>query len=485
MPQWIILRIVRIKSIVPVQVCIFAKKKRMNLSIYFKEFRYNIQLAYPIILAMLGHTIVGVIDNIMVGKIGATELAAASLANSFVFIAISLGVGFSTALTPLIAQSDAENDVDTGRSAFMNGLFLCTVLGVFLFTVIFATKPLLIHMGQADDVIALAKPFLDIVALSIIPLVIYQAYKQFADGKSQTKNSMYATLISNVTNVFFNYVLIYGVWFFPEMGMIGAAYGTLISRIVMLIYMHYALRRQEMFKPFLSNINFSELKKDMIVKISKLGIPSGMMSFFEVALFVGAVWLSGMIDTVAQAANQIALSMSSMTFMFASGLGVAAMIRVGNQRGLKDYVKLKVVARSILLMTILIYIVFALFFVVFHNYIPMLFLDNHDLLNKELNDEVIRVAGQLLLVAAIFQISDCIQVVTLGALRGLQDVNGPMIITFISYWLIGFPVSIYLGLFTSLGAIGIWIGLLAGLTMAAILLYLRFHKLSNRLISNN
>ncbi|MDR0229737.1 MAG: MATE family efflux transporter [Flavobacteriaceae bacterium] len=457
----------------------------MSLSIYFKEFRYNIQLAYPIILAMLGHTIVGVIDNIMVGKIGATELAAASLANSFVFIAISLGVGFSTALTPLVAQSDAEKDIKTGRSVFMNGLFLCTCIGLFLFAIIFAAKPLLVYMGQPNDVVTLAKPFLDIVALSIIPLVIYQAYKQFADGKSQTKNSMYATIISNLTNIFFNYVLIYGVWFFPTMGMLGAAYGTLISRIVMLIYMHFALSRQDMFKPFLSKISLKEVTKEMSKKITKLGVPSGMMSFFEVALFVGAVWLSGMIDTVAQAANQIALSMSSMTFMFASGLGVAAMIRVGNQKGLKDYVKLKVVARSILLMTIMIYIGFALFFVIFHNYIPMLFLDNNDVLNKELNDQVIKVAGQLLLVAAIFQISDCIQVVTLGALRGLQDVNIPMIITFISYWIIGFPVSIYLGLFTDLKAAGIWIGLLAGLTTAAIFLYLRFHKLSNRLISNN
>jgi MATE family multidrug resistance protein len=340
-------------------------------------------------------------------------------------------------------------------------------------------------MGQPEEVIVLARPFLDIVALSLIPAIIYQAYKQFADGKSRTKNSMYATIITNITNVVFNYLLIYGVWIFPEMGMLGAAYGTLISRVVMIIYMHFALSSQELFKPFLSNISWVELKKEMLNKIVKLGIPSGLMSFFEVALFVGAVWLSGMIGTVAQAANQIALSMSSMTFMFASGLSVTAMIRVGNQRGLKDYQKLKIVARSILLMAVLIYTVFALGFVLFHNYIPMLFLNNADQLNAVMNEEVIKIAGQLLLVAAIFQISDCIQVVTLGALRGIQDVNVPMIITFVSYWVIGFPISIYLGLYTDTGAKGIWIGLLAGLTTAAIFLYLRFHILSNRLIKNN
>lgn len=466
-------------------MAIFAKNFKMNLSIYIKEFRYNIQLAYPIILAMLGHTVVGVIDNIMVGKIGAAELAAASLANSFVFIAIALGIGFSTALTPLVAHSDAAQDTQEGRKIFINGLFLCTAVGVFLFSVIYLCKPLLMYMDQPEEVTALAKPFLDIVALSLIPMIMYQAYKQFADGKSQTKNSMYATLIANVTNVFLNYVLIYGVWFFPEMGMIGAAYGTLISRFLMLVYMHFALTSKAMFKPFLSQISYKELQKDMLQKITRIGIPSGLTSFFEVALFVGAVWLSGMIGTVSQAANQIALSLASMTFMFASGLSVAAMIRVGNQRGLADYKKMKVVARSILLMTVIIYTFFAIGFVVFHQYIPMLFLDNSDQLNAELNMEVITVAGQLLLVAAIFQISDGIQVVTLGALRGLQDVNIPMFITFVSYWIIGFPTSIYLGLYTDLGAVGIWYGLLAGLSAAAIFSYLRFHKLTEKLIRTN
>jgi MATE family multidrug resistance protein len=457
----------------------------MNLSIYIKEFRYNIQLAYPIILAMLGHTVVGVIDNIMVGKIGPTELAAASLANSFVFIAISLGVGFSTAITPFVAKSDAANDLEGGRSTFINGLFLCTVVGVVLFTIIFLAKPLLQHMGQPEEVTVLAKPFLDIVALSIIPLVMYQGYKQFADGKSQTKNAMFATIICNLVNILFNYLLIYGVWFFPKLGMVGSAYGTLIARIVMIVYMHFALTRQDMFKPFMLNLRFDEVKKKVLIQIAKIGLPSGLMSFFEVALFVGAVWLSGMLGTVSQAANQIALSMSSMTFMFASGLGVAATIRVGNQMGLKNYTYLKTVARSIMLMALLIYILFALLFVAFHNYIPLLFLDAKDSMNAVMNEEVIRIAGQLLLVAAIFQISDCLQVVTLGALRGLQDVNVPMIITFISYWIVGFPMSIYLSLYTDIGTPGIWIGLLAGLTTAAILLYTRFHHISNRLINTN
>ena len=207
-----------------------------------------------------------------------------------------------------------------------------------------------------------------------------------------------------------------------------------------------------------------------------------MQSLFEVGLFTGAVWLSGMIGTSAQAANQIALSMASKTFMFASGLGVAAMIRVGNQKGFQDYKKLRVVALSIVLMTILLYTFFALFFVIFHNYIPLFFLDAEDAKNALLNQEVIELAGKLLMIAAIFQISDGIQVTVLGALRGLQDVNIPTIITFISYWLIGFPVAIYLGLYTEMGAEGIWYGLLAGLTAAAIFSYLRLNYMTKKLI---
>lgn len=461
------------------------KFSEMNLKKYTREFGYNFKLAYPIILAMLGHTIVGIIDNIMVGKIGATELAAASLANSFVFIALSVGVGFSTAITPLIASADTENDIAKGRKVFINGVFLCTLLGVLLFGILFYLKHFIDLMNQPHEVTEMAKPFLDIVALSLVPLVIYQGFKQFSDGKSQTKYAMYATIIANVVNLLFNYLLIYGVWIFPEMGMMGAAYGTLIARIVMLIYFIIVMAQQDIFKPYLQKISLKEISIATSRFIASIGIPSSMQSLFEVALFTGAVWTSGMIGTTSQAANQIALSMASMTFMFASGLSVAGMVRVGNQKGLKDYVKMETVAKSIMLMTFILYSGFALFFVIFHNYIPLLFLNNTDPGQALMNKEVVEMAGKLLLIAAIFQISDGIQVTALGALRGIQDVNIPMVITFISYWIIGFPLCIYLGLYTNLKAEGIWYGLLGGLTVAAIFSYLRFHYMAKKYIKYN
>lgn len=455
----------------------------MNLAQYTKEFSYNLRLAYPIILGMLGHTIVSIVDNVMVGKLGPTELAAVSLGNSFVFIAMSLGIGFSTAITPLVAEADGKKSIEEGRSAFHHGLYLCTILGVILFGIIYFSKPLIAFMGQPKHVVELAKPYLDIVAFSLIPLIVFQAYKQFADGMSETKYSMWATILANVVNVVLNYLFIYGIWIFPELGIIGAAIGTIVSRFVMLGFMHYLMNSKKKFHPFFKGFSLKEIKREVNVKIIKLGTPSAMQMLFEVALFTGAIWLSGGLGTTSQAANQVALSLASFTFMFAMGLGVAAMIRVGNQKGLGDFHKLRLVAFSIFLLTTILEIAFAIVFLLFHEQLPTLFVDLKDAANYSENLEVVTIAAQLLLVAAIFQISDGVQVVVLGALRGLQDVKIPMYITFVAYWVIGFPISIYLGLFTSLRATGIWIGLLAGLTAAGIFLFIRFNSETKKLIN--
>ena len=454
----------------------------MSFSNYTKEFSYNFKLAYPIILGMLGHTLIGIVDNIMVGKLGATELAAVSLGNSFIFIAMSLGIGFSTAITPLIAEADSEKDEKKIRSIFHHGLLLCTILGIALFVIIVLTKPIMLLMHQPIEVVEMAYPYIDWVAFSLIPVIIYQGYKQFADGLSKTKYSMYAIFMANVVHIFFNYVLIYGIWIFPKLGILGAALGTVISRIMMVVFMHYILKYDKNIKKYFKDFSFKEIKKSVLKKIVNLGTPSAMQMLFEVSLFTAAIWLSGSIGKTSQAANQIALTLATVTFMFAMGLSVTAMIRISNQKGLNDYIKLVVVAKSIFLLAIIIEIIFALFFIVFHNYLPPLFLNLENINQAVDNKEVIKIAAQLLLVAAVFQISDGIQVVVLGALRGLQDVKVPMYITFVAYWVIGFPISFYLGLYTELKATGIWIGLLAGLTVAAIFLYIRFNYLTKKLV---
>ncbi len=457
----------------------------MNLTQYTKEFSYNIRLAYPVIIGMLGHTLIGIVDNIMVGKIGSTELAAVSLGNSMIFVAMSLGIGFSTAITPIVAESDAENDISKIRSAFYHGLFLCTILGILLFGLVLLAKPIMELLNQPKEVITLAKPYIDWVAFSLVPLIIYQGYKQFADGLSLTKVSMYAIVMANILHVIINYLLIYGIWIFPKMGILGAALGTVISRIAMVIFMHIILSRKEQLKQYFQNFSFDEIKKEMINKIVNLGFPSAMQMLFEVLLFTAAIWLCGNIGKTSQAANQIALSLASMTFMVAMGLSVVSMIRISNQKGLNDYKQLVIVARSIFLLAILIEILFAVMFMALHQVLPYMFL-NMEIQSQLLdNQEVIAIAAKLLLVAAVFQISDGIQVVVLGALRGLQDVKIPMYITFVAYWIVGFPVSFYLGNYTSLKAVGVWIGLFAGLTVAAVSLFMRFHYLTKKMIIDN
>ncbi|WP_291965092.1 MATE family efflux transporter [Maribacter sp.] len=450
---------------------------------YTKEFRYNIKLSVPVILGMLGHTFVQLADNIMVGQLGTAELAAVSLGNSFVFIAMSLGIGFSTAITPLVAEADGAGLKENAKSALKHGLLLCTVLGLTLFGLILLAKPIMYAMKQPLEVVELALPYLDLVAFSLVPLIIFQAFKQFSEGLSQTKYPMYATIVANIINIVLNYLLIFGNFGFPEMGIVGAAIGTLVSRFFMVFYLWFILKTKEKFKYYVTGFNFTKIENAVIKKIVELGFPSSLQMFFEVGIFTSAVWLSGVLGKNAQAANQIALNLSSMTFMFGMGLGVTAMIRVGNQKGLANFKELRRIAQSIFFLTFLLEIIFAALFLMGRHWFPSLYLDIEDMANFTDNAEVLVIAAELLLVAAFFQISDGVQVVVLGALRGLQDVKIPTVITFISYWLIGFPVSYYLCLHTDLKSMGIWIGLLTGLTASAIMLYLRFNYLTKKLIA--
>lgn len=450
---------------------------------YTKEFSYNWRLAAPVIMGMLGHTIVGLVDNLMVGQLGAAELAAVSLGNSFFFVAMSIGIGFSTAITPLVAEADSEHNFAKGKSAFKHGFVLCSILAMVLFALILLAKPLMYMMNQPQEVVVLALPYLDIIAISLVPLIIFQALKQFSDGMSLTKFPMYATIIANVINVFFNYVLIFGVWGFPKMGVVGAGIGTLIARFVMIMLMWYFLNRLEKTKAYVKDLKLFVLEHSMLKKINSLGLPSALQMFFEVGLFTAAIWLSGTLGKNPQAANQIALNLSSMTFMIATGLSVTAMIRVGNQKGLKRPVELRRIATSIFIMGLALAILFALIFLIFNNVLPTFYLDLNDLTHFADNQNVVEIASSLLIIAALFQISDSTQVVFLGALRGLQDVKIPTLITFFAYWIIGFPVSYFLGDASKYGSSGIWIGLLAGLTASSIFLYIRFNYLSKQLIA--
>ena len=455
-----------------------------RISRYTREFKYNLKLAYPVMIGMLGHTFVQFIDNVMVGQLGTAELAAISLGNSFVFIAMSIGIGFSQAITPLIAEADgAKKDNDISR-IFEHSFLICLILGIILFTIVFLNRNLLYYMNQPIEVVELASPYLFWVSFSLISIVTFQSFRQFADGLSFTKAAMYSTLLGNVINVILNFLLIFGLWIFPKLGVEGAAIGTLISRLCMLTFIVIYLKLHKRLSIYIKRFFPSKVQIQRVKKIIYLGLPSALHSFFEVAFFISAVWMSGIIGKNSQAANQIALNLSSMTYMVALGVGVAAMIRVGNQRGMMNFIKLREVAISTLLLIIIVDIFFCLIFLIFNDYLPLLYLDPGD--SNNLNDvnEVLQIASKLLIIAGVFQLFDGIQAVVLGALRGMQDVKIPTVIVFIAYWIIGFPISYYFGDINQFQETGIWVGLLCGLLFSAVFLYLRFNFLTNKMINS-
>ena len=455
------------------------------LTAYTKEFDYNLKLAIPVITALLGHTFVQLVDNIMVGQLGTASLAAISLGNSFFWVAMSIGIGFSTAITPLIAETDGQGNTAKGRKVLIHGLLSCTFLGIILSISVLLTQPLLYEMGQPEQVVDFAYKYLFWVGISLVPLLIFQAFKQFSDGLSYTKPSMYASLLANIFNVILNYMLIFGNWGAPAMGIEGAAIGTLISRVLALFFMISYLFIDKKFSPYVRNITRRGLDKLLFIKIFKLGFPSAAIMFFEVTFFTCAVWLSGLLGKNPQAANQIALNLSTVTFMFAMGFGVAAMIRVGNQKGRKNYMELRRVALSMFLLIFLFDIIFCALFLVFNDQLPWLYLDLESSSNVSDIYQVVSLSASLLIISGFFQISDGLQAVVLGALRGLQDVNIPALIAFFSYGLIGLPISYILGIKLEYGVMGIWIGLLSGLTTSSILLFLRFQYLTKKLINKN
>ena len=244
----------------------------------------------------------------------------------------------------------------------------------------------------------------------------------------------------------------------------------------MVLIIIYLIKSNPKINKYIDKLFNPTYSSKIINKIVNLGYPSALQMMFEVGFFISGIWVCGIIGVNHQAANQIALNLSSLTFMVALGLSVAATIRIGNQKGLSDYINLKRIAISIFLITILIEIIFAMVFIIFSDLLPWLYLDNNESFDVL---ETVSIASKLLIIVALFQIFDGIQIVAQGALRGIQDVKIPSVICFLSYVVFGVPIMIYLGLYTDLKATGVWIGFLIGLLIASILLSIRFFNKCN------
>ena len=421
---------------------------------------------------MLGQVMTGVADSVMVGWTGATPLAASSFANIFFSIPLFFGIGVSYAITPLVAEGAGAKDQSKIIEILRHGFIINLLVAILLVGLIFLVEPFMFSMGQPEDVVALGIPYLSIIGVSIIPTMIFQTYRQFAEGLEKTRMAMIIVVGSNLLNIALNYILIFGKYGFPEMGLNGAGWATLISRVVMavsmMLYVYYGKR----FIAFRKGFSFGSYSKSLISKMLHIGLPAGSQFIFEAGAFGFSALMMGWLGTTALAAHQIAINLATISYMTTSGLGAAATIRVGNFLGQRDKRKLQDSAFTMIWMAVALMAAWALLFIFGRHLLPSLYIEDV---------AVIELTATLLIIAAFFQLSDGIQVVCAGALRGLQDVKVPSILIFVAYWVIALPLGYWLAFPLGLGATGIWIGLLIGLTLTASAMVVRFWRLSRNL----
>lgn len=423
-------------------------------------------------IGQLGHVMVGLADSIMIGKIGTIPLASSAFANSIFVVPMVFGLGMAYGMTTPIANADGEGGSKRSGSYLKHGLALNVLTASVIFIILMIASQFTSYMGQAPGVLETSSNYLMIISSSIFPLMIYMSFKQFAEGLSDTRFAMLASLGANLINVFLNYLLIYGNWGFPELGLDGAGYATLTARIIMAVIMFLYVFRTPKFKSHIQGFTNLPWKRAHFKKITDVGLPSGFQYIFEVSAFALAAIMVGQISAKSLAAHQIAISLASLSYMAATGIAAAATVRVGNQLGKKDFKALRLAGHTCLQMSLAFMFFCGLLFLLGRNFFPQFYTTD---------TEVMQIASQLLIVATIFQLSDGAQVVMLGALRGMSDTRIPTLITFVSYWLLGLASAYLMGITLDMGALGVWYGLALGLTAAAILLFWRFELKSKRL----
>ena len=441
---------------------------------YYKE---NLILALPIVGSQVGHTLVHMADSVIVGHFtDTTQLASVSLVNSIFILIMVIGLGISYGLTPLIAQENGRQNHEECGKLLSNSLIINILIGICLYGLVhFGVLLIIDHLDQTPAVVAYAKPYLGLLSASIIPLLIFQTFKQFAEGLGFTKQAMFVSIWGNLLNITLGIIFVKGMFGIKPMGVSGVGLSTLIDRSLMAVVMAIYVLRSKHFKKYLVSFKATFIDKVRAVKIIKIGAPVAMQYSFEISAFSGAAILIGTIGAVEQAAHQIAIGLAAMTYMMASGVASAATIKTGNNLGKNNFNDLRKSAIASYHVILLFMSCTAIIFMLANNLMPFIY--TGDL-------KVVAIASQLLIIAGFFQLFDGTQVVGLGVLRGIGDVNMPTFITFLAYWVVGIPVGYVLGFHFGLGVNGIWYGLTFGLLTASILLFLRFQNKTKALSMN-
>jgi MATE family multidrug resistance protein len=437
----------------------------VKLAEYIPFYKRNLHLALPVVISQIGQVSVSLIDNMMVGHVGTTELAASSFANGVFIIGMFFGMGITFGITPLIGHSFGNGKLNEVVVWLKNGIFTHLAAAFGLSLIMFGVYFILPFLGQTPDVIRLARPYYMLLCLSYLPFMLFFSVKQFLEGIGNTKISMHITITANIINVVFNYLLIYGKFGFPEMGLNGAGLGTLISRVAMPVLFFIYLIKTPALKKYFVLAHQQFFSKQKIITLLKIGIPIAFQIIVEVLAFsIGAIMM-GWLGEVPLAAHQVAIGLASFTYMISLGISQANTIRVSHQMGVKDYKALKMAAFASTHLVLVFMSLMGIVFIFARNYLPFLF---------TVDPEVVRISAGLLIIAAIFQVFDGLQVVMLSTLRGMADVRLPMFMAFFAYMVIGIPTSYLLSFKLMLGPQGIWYGYLAGLGIAGVLFYLRF-----------
>ncbi len=431
------------------------------------EYGATLRLAVPIILSQVGQIITMLADNIMVGRLGALPLAAVSFGGNVSFILFISCMGITLGLTPIVGEAFAQGRHRDASAYLRNAIALYFGIGVAVFGLQYATIPLLDNMGQPAEVVSMAIPYYKYLVWSILPFMLFASFKQFLEGIGNTTIAMFIVVFANALNVLLNYVFIYGNWGAPQMGAVGAGLATFISRLVtpfMIIGWSMAHPRVRRYLRLLSR---TRLMWDKTRELLKVGSPICVQMSLEGWTFSFSGIMMGWLGTVALASNQIAVTLCNIGFLSLIGISSATTIRVSHAYGIGDYEAIDRIGSSSYRIGLVWNIFTAFTFVLLRTILPQAFTSE---------EEVIALTANLLIVVALFQIFDGMQCVGMGLLRGMQDVKITMWIAFVSYLLLNLPVGYLIGFVWELGAVGVWIGYIVGLSTAAVLLRRRFKR---------
>lgn len=432
----------------------------------------TLRLALPVIIGELAQMALHIIDTAMVGSISYKQLAAAALVINTMNIPFVLGIGMTISISQMVSMSHGRRDGQLVSHYLFNGFCLCALTAVIISMTMVLGKNILYHLGQDPEVVELALPFMKLMGFSIIPMLLFMTLKQFTDGLEYTRTAMLLSLAAMPVNILLNWLLIYGHCGLPRLELAGAGWATLITRTILFLVLGTIILKHVTFRRYIAvSRNQWKLSTKTLKELLHIGVPSSLQIGMEAGAFAISGIMIGTISAVAQAAHQIALSCASFTFMVSMGLAQAGSIRTSNAFGQANWKKIGTIGTSTLIMALLYGCFCAVSFITFRNQLPKIFNDNQ---------QVLETAGLLLLFAAIFQISDSTQAIGAGLLRGIKDVKVPTLLVAIAYWIIGLPAGYILAFHFNLGASGIWIGFITGLSLASVLLVSRFIKLTRK-----